>query len=96
MHRIHQKIDKQIIKALTVVCEEVKYECEGFTWLTHEVDYQRFPQSLRIILVFTEETPASALKASLVWIVRRVQDNLEPIIKELLPANQIEARYEID
>ncbi|MCH8493584.1 MAG: hypothetical protein LAT53_10160 [Idiomarina sp.] len=94
MRKTHQKIDKQIIKALTAVCEDAKYECEGFTWLTHEVDYQRFPQSLRVVLVFTQDTPEQALLTGLQSLVPVVQAALAPIINHALPAKQIEARYE--
>jgi uncharacterized membrane protein len=94
VRKTHQKIDKQIIKALTAVCEEAKYEYEGFTWLTHEVDYSHFPKSLRVVLVFTEDTPEQGLLKGLQSLVPVVQAVLSPIINHSLPAKQIEARYE--
>lgn len=96
MNKTNKRAETQIIKALTLVCDDSKYDCESFTWLTHEVNYARFPESLRVTLVFTEDTPQAVLLEGLARLVPRVQDALEPIIQMRLPAKQIEARYEID
>lgn len=55
MKKLDKNLDNQIIKALTVACEQAKDEVTGFSWLTHLVDYKKFPQSLRIICVFKNE-----------------------------------------
>ena len=52
MRKTDKKLDHQICKTLTDVCENTMKAFEGFEWLTHIVDYSRFPQSLKIILVF--------------------------------------------
>lgn len=44
-----------IVSCLTDVCESAKIDFPGFQWLTHLVDYQRFPQSLQVICVFENE-----------------------------------------
>ena len=50
-----KKLDDNVIKALTKVCEEAKQHIEGFDWLTHRADYSNFPASLAITCVFLTE-----------------------------------------
>ena len=52
MQRSAKKTEQAIIKALNNVCETLKDKYIGFTWLTHFVDYNKFPQSLKIVFVF--------------------------------------------
>ena len=47
-----KKIESAIVKALNSVCETLKHESKGFTWLTHFVDYANFRQSLKLVFVF--------------------------------------------
>lgn len=64
--RDHARIERRLIASLTDACETAKAEIVGFDWLTHEVDYQAFPQSLRVIWVFdTEANKGRALEAGL-------------------------------
>ncbi|QJI30045.1 hypothetical protein HKK55_15515 [Pseudomonas sp. ADAK18] len=46
------RIERRLVATLTEACETAKAEILGFDWLTHEVDYTAFPQSLRVIWVF--------------------------------------------
>lgn len=46
------RLERSLIKALTQACESAKSEFTGFCWLTHLVEYQRFPHSLRVIWIF--------------------------------------------
>lgn len=52
MNRNEKKIENSIIKALNIVCETLKDKQNGFIWLTHFVDYEKFPGSLKIVFVF--------------------------------------------
>ena len=52
MKKTDKKIDNQICKALTNVCETAKLDVQGFQWLTHRVDYNQFPDSLSVICMF--------------------------------------------
>ncbi|MGZ7456534.1 hypothetical protein ACXPVS_06875 [Pseudomonas sp. Ma2-10] len=45
-------IDHRLVVTLTEACETAKAEIFGFCWLTHEIDYDLFPSSLRVIWVF--------------------------------------------
>ena len=46
------KIERRLVKALTIACEKAKNEIPGFVWLTHTVNYEAFPASLKIVWVF--------------------------------------------
>ena len=64
--RNHARIERRLIASLTDACETAKAEIVGFDWLTHEADYQAFPQSLRVIWVFdTKVNKDRALGAGL-------------------------------
>ncbi|POF44349.1 hypothetical protein B0D71_06065 [Pseudomonas laurylsulfativorans] len=45
-------IERRLVATLTEACEMAKAEIVGFQWLTHVVDYARFPASLKVIWVF--------------------------------------------
>jgi len=48
MKKTHKKIENNLHKTLTVACEKIKDETNLFSWLTHDVNYDSFPQSLII------------------------------------------------
>ncbi|MFJ7110628.1 hypothetical protein ACIQU2_24030 [Pseudomonas sp. NPDC098740] len=50
--RDQAQIERRLIAALTKACETAKAEIVGFSWLTHDVDYARFPSSLMVVWVF--------------------------------------------
>jgi len=52
MKKTDKKIDRQICQALTIACEAIKTEVNGFQWLTHFVDFNQFPNSLSIVCIF--------------------------------------------
>lgn len=56
MRKTDKKIDNQIRKILTDVCEEQLKSNQGFQWLTHRVNYSNFPQSLKVVCVFDTQT----------------------------------------
>ncbi|MEQ6331461.1 hypothetical protein QYM18_00270 [Ectopseudomonas chengduensis] len=63
--RKYSGIERELIRTLTLACETAKSEIVGFQWLTHEVDYQHFPQSLVVTWVFdTEASRARALASA--------------------------------
>ncbi|MTJ00947.1 hypothetical protein [Idiomarina piscisalsi] len=91
MRKTDKKREREIIRELTQVCEAAKFEHEGFIWLTHEVDYQRFPQSLKVTLVFNEQVDETVMLSEFSLLIPKVQEALEPVIGVMLPAQQIEA-----
>lgn len=52
MRKTDKKIDNQLRTTLTEVCEAALKEFNGFEWLTHIVNYDDFPRSLRIVCIF--------------------------------------------
>ncbi|MCC5878822.1 MAG: hypothetical protein JJU03_02850 [Idiomarina sp.] len=94
MRKTDKKTDREIIKQLTALCEAAKDTHTGFIWLTHEVNYQRFPQSLKVVLVFDDEVSEEVLLSEFRDLIPKVQAALEPVIGQVLPAAQIEARRE--
>ena len=62
--RKYSAVERELIRTLTLACETVKSEIVGFQWLTHDVDYERFPQSLRVIWMFDSEASRARALAS--------------------------------
>jgi hypothetical protein len=91
MRKNDKKLEREIIRELTRVCEDAKFDHEGFIWLTHEVDYQRFPQSLKVTLVFNEQVDEAVMLSEFRCLIPKVQGALEPVIGVMLSAQQIEA-----
>jgi len=56
MKKSDKRLDNQICKALTNVCETAKERVIGFQWLTHLVNYNQFPESLSVICIFDTKT----------------------------------------
>lgn len=52
MRKRDKKIENKLREQLTKVCDQALVEIEGFEWLTHDVNYANFPDSLRVICIF--------------------------------------------
>ncbi len=52
MRKTDKKIDKAIRQALTEVCEIAQEHYDGFQWLTHFVNYHKFPSSLSVVCIY--------------------------------------------
>lgn len=52
MQKTVKKLDNNVVKGLTIACENIKCDVEGFEWLTHRANYANFPGSLLITCVF--------------------------------------------
>lgn len=52
LKKADRKIERKIVRALTDICNCLKPDTEGFSWLTHFVDYANASNSLRIVCVF--------------------------------------------
>ncbi|WP_448568278.1 Fis family transcriptional regulator [Thalassotalea ganghwensis] len=93
MRKTDKKIDNQLRRVLTDVCQQALESIEGFQWLTHQVNFTRFPSSLKIVCVFDttqqlESFQASSDKAMLEAMVnaklRQIEINLTVIGKHLI------------
>ncbi|EGN75519.1 hypothetical protein A28LD_1132 [Idiomarina sp. A28L] len=94
MRKSDKKLETEIIRRLTDVCEAMKPELEGSIWLTHEVNYQRFPESLMVTLMFNDEVSEQVFLQEFSVLLPQVQAALRPMLSNELPAKQIEARRE--
>ncbi|QFI38873.1 Fis family transcriptional regulator [Moritella marina ATCC 15381] len=64
MTKTEKKIDNNLCKVLTDVCETAKDEIQGFQWLTHQVNYANFPTSLKLTCVFESNADIAQLTTS--------------------------------
>ncbi len=62
LNKTTKKIDDNIGKALTIVCEQAKDTVAGFIWLTHRANFTNFPASLVVTCVFDIDVEVQALK----------------------------------
>lgn len=86
MRKTDKKLEKKIFQALTNVCETVKVEVQGFEYLTHEVNYKQFPESLSVICFF-------ATKAEL---NQAQQDNQDQFIFALIKNELVQINIRFD
>ncbi|USH05373.1 hypothetical protein K6Q96_19400 [Grimontia kaedaensis] len=77
MRKTDKKIDNSLRKALTQVCDIAQSESDGFEWLTHFVNYDRFPNSLNVVCVF--DTQANLALANQESFHRHIKDALDSI-----------------
>lgn len=84
--REQSQIERTLAATLTDACEAAKAEIVGFQWLTHDVDYQHFPASLRVIWVFASQAEQDAA-------IARGQDRL---MQELTVAALQAAAIQLD
>jgi len=54
MNKQDKKLEKELIKALTICCEKAKEDVDGFLWLTHTLNFSNIAQSIKIICVFND------------------------------------------
>ncbi|NIF18723.1 hypothetical protein F3J43_17165 [Pantoea sp. Cy-639] len=50
------RLEREMVACLTEACATAQAEIVGFAWLTHRIDFDNFPASLRIIWVFSDDT----------------------------------------
>ena len=62
MRKNDKKLDNAIRVKLTEVCEYALDHTDGFLWLTHTVDYKKFPSSLLVRCVFADDSLGAAIK----------------------------------
>jgi hypothetical protein len=63
MNKTVKKLDNNVIKALTIVCEMAKQDIVGFEWLTHSANYANFPGSLMITCVLDNQQSLDVMLA---------------------------------
>jgi hypothetical protein len=71
MKKTVKKLDNNVVKALTIVCDQVKAKHIGFEWLTHTADYANFPASLVVTCIFDTNNALDEAKNSQLDVVIR-------------------------
>lgn len=54
MRKMDKPRERAIVAALTEVCEAEKQRNSEFAWISHRVNYQRFPDSLLLICAYRQ------------------------------------------
>lgn len=54
MRKTDKKMDNQLRIVLTELCETTLKDIKGFQWITHSVNYNDFPKSLKVVCVFDD------------------------------------------
>ena len=80
MKKTHKKIENNLHKTLTIACEHIKDVTSSFSWLTHDVDYDSFPQSLIIRCCLTDGNALSSIEDT------ELDDVIKQVIKKQLNA----------
>jgi len=80
MKKTDKKNEKAITGALTAVCHIALDEVPGFEWLTHRVNYSRFPDSLSVVCIFATKADLSNA------LLAKHDDFLRSVIREKLSA----------
>jgi hypothetical protein len=92
MRKSDKKIDNNLRVSLTEVCDAALKEVHGFVWLTHRVNYDKFPESLRVICVFDsnenlslykENESQSTLKTLINKALKELSINIKSIAKPI-------------
>jgi hypothetical protein len=81
MNKTVKKLDNNVVKALTIACENAKQEIVGFEWLTHSANYSNFPGSLVVTCVLHNQESLDVLLAQ-----QKDQELRKQIQKQLLKA----------
>lgn len=95
MRKSDKNIDNKIIKALTNVCHIALEDITGFEWLTHSVNYDNFPRSLKVVCVFdNNQSLATYLKSeNSQYLTSLIINNLAKINIKL---NNVNSQIELD
>ena len=64
MKKTDKKVENKLRKALTKVCDFSLENIEGYQWISHQVNYSAFPDSLMISCAFASQVDIDNLKYS--------------------------------
>ncbi|MFT5923589.1 MAG: hypothetical protein ACI9LE_000574 [Paraglaciecola sp.] len=78
MNKAVKKLDNNVVKALTIVCETAKQDIVGFQWLTHTANYSNFPGSLVVTCVLdtSQSVDVMFLKEQDIELRKQIQKQL--------------------
>jgi hypothetical protein len=92
MNKTVKKLDNNVVKALTIVCEHAKQDIIGFECLTHSANYANFPGSLVITCVLNQSD-----SLNLMLVSEQDKELRKQIQKQLLKAGILlkDARHHV-
>lgn len=82
LKKTDKKIEKNLIEALTNVCDAALENVQGFKWLTHFANYRNFPASLSVVCVFGTRAELEDARAS-----NKIDYLIDRVKQELVAAN---------
>lgn len=99
--RKHSAIERELARALTTACEVAKSEIVGFEWLTHRVDYARFPESLIVTWVFDRDSHldqaiAGQAKAQMQALTLAAFDEIGISVKDIARHVELDSQQRCD
>jgi hypothetical protein len=80
MKKSSKKLENILRIGLTDICENNLKGINGFQWLTHLVDYDRFPESLNIVLIFDKPHQVSSFYNSAERVV--IEKNIGMLMQQ--------------
>ena len=78
MRKTDKKMENQLRRVLTEVCETALKKIDGFQWLTHIVEYSDFPSSLKVICIFDTNENVSY------YVSKNAEGDLKSLIQKKL------------
>ena len=90
MKKSDKKIEKALRDALTQVCETALGSVSGFVWLTHLVNFNAFPNSLKIVCVFEIDVDLSSAREAKQdeYLCRLITEELNEVNVSIKNLNQ--------
>lgn len=89
MRKNDKKIDNKLRQLLTEVCDFALHNSPGYKWITHSVNYNRFPESLVITCTFEDKLSADNAEQEKVLLTLIQQKLNSASIKLLTPSKQV-------
>jgi len=89
MRKNDKKIDNKLRQLLTEVCDFALHNSPGYKWITHSVNYNRFPESLVITCTFEDKLSADNAEQEKVLLTVIQQKLNSASIKLLTPSKQV-------
>ncbi|WOJ97357.1 hypothetical protein R0137_02010 [Congregibacter brevis] len=95
MRKTDKKHERMLVEALTRVCDQALEEIDGFSWITHFVDFNNFPDSLLVVCVFKTEEQLRAVRSAKedAYLSKRVVEELQ---SEAVPISATWRRVQFD
>jgi len=87
MKKSDKKIDNNICKALTEVCEYALDNIEGYQWITHTVNYNAFPRSLIVTCMFADDNALKQAQQGKL-LIKKIIEKLNEIGIKIFDVNK--------